>query len=71
MPLIRRLTTVAAVLFMLTSLTLTIMISRPGAGSVIGSGAEVPTIPNVEIEQVLPEPADAGAPAESAPDPDE
>ncbi len=55
MPLIRRLTTVAAVLFMLTSLTLTIMISRPGAGSVIRSGAEVPTIPNVEIEQVLPE----------------
>ena len=56
---------------MLTSLTLTIMISRPGAGSVIGSGREVPTIPKVEIEQVLPEPADAGAPAESAPDPDE
>ena len=41
-----KLTTVAAVMFMLTSLTLTIMISRPGVNSVIDEDAvSIPAIP--------------------------
>ncbi len=37
--LLTKLTAVMAAVFMLTSITLTILISRPGADSVIGSGA--------------------------------
>ncbi len=41
-----KLTTVAAVMFMLTSLTLTIIISRPGVNSVIDEDAlAIPAIP--------------------------
>ncbi len=44
--LLTKLTTVAAVMFMLTSLTLTIMISRPGVNSVIDEDAlATPAIP--------------------------
>jgi preprotein translocase subunit SecG len=40
---LHRATTVAAVLFMITSLTLTILLSQPGQNSVLGSGdVEVP-----------------------------
>ena len=48
-----RLTTVAAVLFMITSMTLTILVSQPGTGSVI-------------TEDVVPAPAPVTAPVPAA-----
>ena len=59
---LHRLTTVAAVMFMVTSLSLTIMISSPGSSSVISEDA-VP----VPIEE--PAPLDAEQPDQAAPDP--
>jgi preprotein translocase subunit SecG len=58
-------TTVAAIAFMLTSLTLTILISRPGGGSVIRDGAtqQQPAQPPAD------QPAPAPAPAEPTPPP--
>ncbi len=58
--LLHRLTTVAAVMFMVTSLSLTVLISQPGTGSVIGEDvAPITPIPDVE------------APATETPGPDE
>ena len=48
---LHRLTTVAAVMFMVTSLSLTIMISSPGSSSVIGDDA-------------VPEPIEEAAPVD-------
>ena len=50
--LLTKLTTVAAVMFMLTSLTLTIMISRPGVNSVIDEDALA--IPAIPLDEPLP-----------------
>ena len=73
--LLSRLTTVAAAMFMLTSISLTIMISQPGRGSVIDEDAlalpvvgteetspinELPGVETLEIEEVLPTGADEG-----------
>ena len=55
---LHRLTTVAAVLFMLTSLSLTILISQPGAGSVLSNDASVPTTETSPAVQVDPVPAE-------------
>jgi preprotein translocase subunit SecG len=60
-------TTVAAVLFMITSLTLTIMMSRPGQGSVIGEGAVAPAPP--PVTQPLPVTPAGGAAAGETADP--
>ena len=49
--LLHRLTTLAAVMFMVTSLSLTVMISRPGTGSVISEGAGSTATP-AEVEPV-------------------
>jgi preprotein translocase subunit SecG len=64
---LHRLTTISAILFMVTSLSLTILISRPGADSVLDNEA-------TGVQQPLtPEPAgvtapDAGAGAEEEPE---
>jgi preprotein translocase subunit SecG len=62
---LHRATTVAAILFMVTSLTLTILMSRPGQGSVLDDGATAPiqvpapTLPTAEPDAQAPVP---GAP---------
>lgn len=72
--LLHRLTTVAAVLFMITSLSLTILISQPGTGSVIEEGSLPPTAPAAEsdvgADVVGGAPAELGSetPAVGAPD---
>ncbi len=53
---LHRLTTVAAVMFMVTSLTLTIMISSPGSSSVISEDAVAPIEVPVPAEAEQPEP---------------
>ena len=61
---LHRLTTVAAILFMLTSLSLTILISQPGADSVLSNDASVPTTetsPAVQVDPVSAEPSVEGA----------
>jgi preprotein translocase subunit SecG len=65
---LHRLTTVAAVMFMFTSMGLTILISQPGAGSVLSDDATVPTTETSEpsVEDAVP--ADEGA--DQTPDPD-
>ena len=50
---LHRLTTISAIVFMMTSLSLTILISRPGADSVLGEGG----IGVQESETVDPAPA--------------
>ncbi len=68
--LLHKLTTTAAVMFMLTSLTLTILISQPGGDSVITDDAQIPqteTVPAADQEQ----PVEAEAPAESEDVPEE
>ena len=55
---LHRLTTVAAVLFMVTSLTLTIVRSQPGQGSVLDDEAPVgTTVPATPVLPALPPPA--------------
>jgi len=55
---LHRLTTVAAVLFMVTSLTLTIVRSQPGQGSVLDDEAPVETtVPATPVLPALPPPA--------------
>ena len=61
--LMTKLTAVAAAMFMVTSLTLTIMISRPGVGSVIDDGTVIPTVPIEDLGLPLnPLPDDVEAP---------
>jgi preprotein translocase subunit SecG len=65
---LHRATTVAAVLFMLTSLSLTILMSQPGQGSVLGDGAIAPATtpaPALPIAPPPPENADPPAPDET------
>ena len=52
---LHRLTTVAAVLFMVTSLSLTILISQPGTGSVISDDAEPVNVEPIDVEPVADE----------------
>jgi len=54
-------TTVAAILFMITSLSLTILLSRPGTGSVIRDGA------TQQQTQPAPQPPAGQPPAPAAP----
>lgn len=72
---LHRMTTASAVVFMITSMALTIIISQPGAGSVITEDAVPVTAPAAETvteEPAAPEieiPAPAGEPeAEAEPD---
>src|SRR5438067_3102238 len=61
-----RATTAAAVLFMITSLVLTILISRPGGSSVVREGAKAPagaTTPAQPTPQQQTTPATPAAPA--------
>ena len=57
--LLSKLTAVAAAVFMLTSLSLTILISQPGRGSVIDDGALA--VPAAPIDGTLPASADPEA----------
>ena len=69
---LHRLTTVAAVMFMVTSLSLTIMISSPGSSSVIGDDAVPEPIEEaapVDVEQ--PEEAAPGAEGQTDDTPDD
>jgi preprotein translocase subunit SecG len=75
---LHRATTVAAVLFMLTSLTLTILMSRPGQRSVLGEGS-APAESSAPALPMTPEtggPSEAGEPGageaaeDAVPDPD-
>ena len=59
---LHKLTTVASVMFMLTSLSLTILISQPGVGSVRGGGARAPV-----TEPVADADADPALPLEETP----
>ena len=64
---LHRATTAAAVVFMLTSLTLTILMSRGGQDSVLGgvtTPVQIPEQPEIQLQ--LPEVADP-VPAEEAP----
>ena len=59
---LHKLTTVASVMFMLTSLSLTILISQPGVGSVISEDAQAPvTEPAADAD------ADTALPLEETP----
>lgn len=73
---LHRATTVAAVLFMITSLTLTILLSRPGQGSVLGTGdvqtpaqQEAPALP-INVPASEPGAAQEATPATPTPPPD-
>ena len=66
---LHRLTTVAAVLFMLTSFSLTLLISQPGAGSVISDDAVAPAAASEPGVPAAAEPVEDPAPViEGAPD---
>lgn len=72
--LLSRLTTVAAALFMLTSITLTIMISRPGVDSVIDENVVTqPATPGVETlpASTVPAADEGAADVEPAAEPDD
>ena len=58
--LLHRLTTVAAVMFMLTSLSLTVMISQPGTGSVISNDIQPIDVAPVAVEVGAEEAAPLG-----------
>jgi preprotein translocase subunit SecG len=62
---LHKMTTIAAVMFMLTSLSLTILISRPGIDSVIPDDAQIPITEPVPDAEETPE----GAP-DDGPDPE-
>ena len=74
---LHKMTTIAAVMFMMTSLSLTILISRPGIDSVIPDDAQIPvTEPAPDVEETPPdsevtpsEEAPEGAP-DDGPDPE-
>jgi preprotein translocase subunit SecG len=59
-------TTAAAVIFMITSLALTILSSRPGSRSVIPAGATAPATTTPPVEAPAPAPAEEKAPATPA-----
>jgi len=58
---LHRLTTVAAMLFMVTSLSLTILISQPGTGSVISDDSGPVNVEPVADEVAPPAADDAGS----------
>ena len=64
---LHRLTTVAAVMFMVTSLSLTVLISQPGTGSVISDDIQPVNVEPVDVAPVVDEfllpDADSGVPA--------
>lgn len=65
-------TTAASVIFMLTSLALTILISRPGSSSVIREGAKTDQPQQsqpAEPAKQTPAPQDQSAPAQTTPAP--
>ena len=65
--LLTRLTTAAAIIFMITSMSLTVLISRPGGNSVIREGA---TPPPAAVPPAAPAPAGqapAASPDQAAP----
>src|SRR6059058_2242697 len=63
-----RATTAAAVIFMITSLALTILISRPGGSSVIREGAKQQNAPQQQQPPGQPaQPAQPGQPAQQPP----
>ena len=64
---LHRLTTVAAIMFMLTSLSLTILISRPGTGSVISGDAQ-PIQAEPALDETVPATDDAQPDVEALPD---
>ena len=72
---LHKITTIAAVMFMLTSLSLTILISQPGVGSVISDDAQLPVsepASDVDPDQPLEEspPVDTEeSPPDDGPDP--
>ena len=67
---LHKMTTIAAVMFMLTSLSLTILISRPGIDSVIPDDAQIPvTEPAPDAEETPPEESPEGA-SDDRPDPE-
>src|SRR3989449_2614438 len=66
--LLSRATTAAAVLFMITSLALTILISRPGGSSVIREGARQQNAPQPQQQPGQPaQPAQPGQPGQQPP----
>ena len=63
-----RATTAAAILFMVTSLALTILISRPGGSSVIREGAKQQNAPQPQQQPGQPaQPAPPGQPGQQPP----
>src|SRR5207244_8803477 len=63
-----RATTAAAILFMVTSLALTILISRPGGSSVIREGAKQQNAPQQQQQPGQPaQPAQPGQPGQQPP----
>ncbi|HYR91708.1 MAG TPA: preprotein translocase subunit SecG [Terriglobia bacterium] len=75
--LLSKATTAAAIIFMITSLALTILISRPGGSSVIREGAQQKNQPAQPVQPPAPAPgqppaqppAQQGQPAQPAPPP--
>ena len=65
---LHRLTTIAAVMFMVTSLSLTVMISQPGTDSVISGDIEPVDVAPIAVETVITEEAAPPDTAEPAPD---
>ena len=55
--LLHRLTTVAAIMFMITSLSLTVLISQPGTGSVISDDIQPVNVEPVDVAPVADEAA--------------
>ena len=63
-----RATTAAAIIFMITSLALTILISRPGGSSVIREGAKQQNQPQPQPPAAQQPPAEQNAPAPTTPE---
>jgi preprotein translocase subunit SecG len=59
--LLHRLTTVAAIMFMITSLSLTVLISQPGTGSVISDGIQPVNVEPIDVAPVADEAAPPAA----------
>jgi len=63
---LHRLTTVAAVMFMVTSLSLTVLISQPGTGSVLSDDIQPVNVEPIDVEPVT----DAADPTEETAEPE-
>ncbi len=66
---LHRLTTVAAVMFMVTSLSLTVLISQPGTGSVIGDDTGPVNVEPITDEVAPPDAGIAEPTPEETPEP--